>query len=347
MPRPLGTVRILLSSRVVFNLEEADRVFATEGAAAYADFMRGRGKYAHDFDANSGGRKLAPGAMWNFVAACNAINARHAAIDPKAPPVIELAMVCKDTAETALPIFRNLDVQGLSIPVRQINAGKPIDAENLSSFGFDLFMTRNAADAQFAIDYGVAAAVINFPPGVAYARRAEDALRFCLDGDAVTFGSSAEVTYQTKGLQKYRQSEFNKFAQKIEPGPFTAFLKKLCDVNKALVAKGEPEPFKLSLLTARGDEAAARVLTITEDLGITFNDRMYFAAGASKADILRSHMPDLFLDDQQAHLTETSLFCPTGLVPYKTGGAMDLFKKKQARQQQKPDSKKNTPAAGK
>lgn len=331
MPRPLGHIRILLSSRVVLDLEEADRIFAEKGAKEYADYMRGRGAYENDYNAKLGGRKLEPGPMWNFVEAALRLNTI-------APDSVEIALICKDTAETALPIFRNLDVAGINVPTRIVTSGSELTREHLDAFGIDLFLSRNAKDVQLATDLGIAAATINFPPGVRYQRDSKSALHLCVDGDAVTFGSSAEVTYQQHGLDKYRKSEFNKFAKKIEPGPFTKVLAKISQMN-ARFSK-EQAPFKLSLLTARGNEAAARVLTISEAFGIEFNNGLYFASGSSKPDILRAHKPDIFFDDQQTHLQDTSLFCPTGHVHYQTGGAMHRFLEKKAAAPKKPDANK-------
>ncbi len=321
MPRPLGHVRILLSSRVIFDLEEADRIFAEKGQKEYADYMRGRDAYENDFNAKLGGRKLNPGPMWNFVQAALRLN-------EISENSVEIAMLCKDTAETALPIFRNLDVANMSLPMRLVTSGGELTKEHLQAFGVDLFLSRNTKDVQLATDLGLAAAVINFPPDAKYKRHGNEALHLCVDGDAVTFGSSAEVVYQKQGLDKYRKNEFNKFATKIEPGPFTQVLAKISQLNAQFPK--DQAPFKLSLLTARGNEAAARVLTAAEKFNIEFNNGLIFASGASKSDILREFKPDIFFDDQQAHLKDTSLFCPAGQVLYPSGSPMHQFLAKKA-----------------
>ena len=329
MPRPLGHIRILLSSRVVFDLEEADRIFAEKGAAEYTDYMRARGAYQKDYDADAMGRKLAPGPLWNFVAAALKLNEAF-------PGAVEGGLFCKDTAETALPIFRNLDTSGEDISYRISTAGKPLTLQDLKAFGADLFLSRNPSDVQMAIDNDVAAATINFPAGASYERLEGRPLRLWLDGDAVTFGSSAEVGYQRNGLERYIRDEFNAASQGVEAGPFTTLLAKISQLNKGF-PKGA-QPFELSLLTARGGLAAARVLTTVEKLGVDFNGELYFVSGASKTDVLRAHSPDIFFDDQQTHLIGAASFCPTGHVAYKTGSPIQHFLQEQAKTAPPPSS---------
>ncbi len=335
MPRPLGHIRLLFSARVLFDLEEADKIFAEKGEKEYADYMRARGNYAKDFDPEVMGRRLNPGPLWNLAVAALRLN-------EKSPDTVEVGVVCKDTSETAFPIFRNLDLSGLTFQYRIAKSGKGLETSDLESFGADAFFTRNAKDAQLAVDYGVAAAAINFPEGATYTRKEGAPVRLWLDGDAVTFGSSAELGYRTDGLEQYRINEFNRVAQPIEEGPFTKLLVKISDLNKKF-PKGE-QPFELSLLTARGDVASARVMTTLENLGIEFNGDLYFVSGASKNDVLKAKLPDLFLDDQQVHLEKPALYCPTGHVPYKTGS--DIFEYLKAQAAKVKDADKKDPPTG-
>lgn len=325
MPRPVGKIRILLSTRVIFDLEEADEIFKKD-PKAYADYLRGRNDYKDAYDEAYNGRKLDKGPMFDFVRAALSLNTDRDA------PVIEIGVICKDTAETALPIFRNLDMQGLiGIEARFAQAGRPVLLEEHQTFGTDLFLTRNAADAQTAVDANIAAAVINFPPGgVTYDFPPEGPIRFWVDGDAVMFGSSAERVYREQTLDFYKDNETNLFNQAIEPGPFTALLTKISAVNAA--AEGDA-PFELSLLTARGAGASTRVFTIAEHYNIHFNGHMIFLGGTEKKHALQSYRPHMFFDDQQTHLKDGMYHCATGLVPYATGCAMDEHLKLKAAQE--------------
>ena len=66
MPRPMGHIHILISARVLLDLEEADKIFKEKGEREYADFMRGRGKYEKDFVPELGGRALDKGPVVGF-----------------------------------------------------------------------------------------------------------------------------------------------------------------------------------------------------------------------------------------------------------------------------------------
>lgn len=324
MPRPLGKIRLMLSARVVLDLEEADAIFKKD-PAEYADYMRARGQYADAYDATVSGRKISKGPLFNFVQTALSLNK-----DP-ANPVIEVCVICKDNGETALPIFRSLDVHGLgAVEMRYALSGHSLTKAHHDAFGTDFFLTRNAADAQNAVDLGIAAAAVNFPPnGLAYELTDCKQLKLCFDGDAVTFGSSAERYYREKGVDIYKAYEGKNFDKHIEPGPFTALLQKMTEVNHS-VTDGEA-PFELSLLTARGGLASARVLTVAEKFGIDFNGQLLFLAGAAKKDPLLHLKWHMFFDDQQTHLEHAMEHCATGLVPYQTGSAMDKYQKAQAR----------------
>lgn len=325
MPRPMGHIRILMSARVLLDLEKADSIYKEKGEAAYTDYMYARGRYRKDSDPDVGGRRLSPGPLWHFAVAAERLN------NTTGQPLVEIGLSCKDTAETAKIIYRNIDLmEGAEVSFRMATAGNPLESADHEMFETDMLLTRNVYDAQYAVNQGLAAAVINFPPsgGAAYERRkADEPLRLWVDGDAVAFGSSAEVSFRENGLEAYRKDEFNAFAAGIEPGPFTAILAKISQLNAAL-PRAE-QPFLISLLTARGGAAAARVCTIAQQHGIVFNERMIWMGGASKAAALKAHRPDLYLDDQMVHLADAARYCPTGLVAYPENSPMHNYLKAQ------------------
>lgn len=318
MPRPMGHLRILLSSRVLLDLEAADTIFREKGLGHYNDYMRCRGDYKKDFNEAAGGRLLRKGPMWDFAVAALALN------KGQKDPLVEIGLMCKDEASSALPIFRSLDLGGLdTIDYRVATAGQALGEEYHQAFGTDLLLTRNDADAQIAVDMGLAASrIYTRPDGFNYQRR-EGPIRIWVDGDAVAFGSSSEVRYRVEGLNIYRELEKKDFAKSIEPGPFTKVLAKISQINERFAP--EDRPFKITLLTARGGDSAARVFTIAESHGINFNGGMHFLGGTSKANELRAHRPDLFVDDQMVHLTESAEFCPVGQVAYAKGEAMHKY----------------------
>jgi len=316
MARPMGHIRIMMSARVLLDLEKADEIYRAKGADAYTDYLRCRGRYKKDFDPAVGGRRLQKGPLHHFAAACLKLN------EVAGKPLVEIGLSCKDEQESALAIFRNIDLNGLGeINFRRATAGQDLSPADHEAFGTDMLLTRNRRDAQNATDIGIAAAAIHIPAkGFDYRRADNDQVRLWVDGDAVAFGSSAEVRYRTKGLEVYRELEDKEFDQGIEAGPFTEVLAKISQLNAQFPR--DQQPFEIVLVTARGANAGARALTFAEQHGFKFNGGMYFLGGASKAGPLKAHKPDLFLDDQLVHLEAACDYCPTGLVAYPKGSPM-------------------------
>lgn len=335
MPRPLGHLRILMSSRVLLNLEEADKIFHEKGVDGYTDYLLCRGAYEKDLDPELGCRRLNKGPLFDFALALNRLNALSK------DPIVEVGITCKDETDTALAIFRNLNESELAVALeyRITTSGTPVSEKIHRAFKTDLFLTRSEADAQIAVDMNVATAVVNFPLHGTYDYDYNTGpVRIVVDGDAVAFGDSAEVRFReaidsgktyAEGLKAYKDVEKRDVNDPVEPGPFTPILAKISQLN-GLFPRAEA-PFEISLLTARGGSASDRALSTAVKYKIKFNGVSGFMGGASKHEFLAEHQPHVFFDDQQTHLEHSAEFCPTGRVPYKTGSPMHeyLLQKKQ------------------
>jgi 5'-nucleotidase len=279
-------------------------------------------KKSPHFDPVVGGRRLEKGPLFDFAEAALKLN------DVAGEPIFEVGMSCKDEVDTAVPIFRSLDVQGLDeVGYRIAKSGNNLSLADHKGFGTDLLLSRNSEDVQFAINNGIAAATIYTPPNGFDYNREDGPIRLWVDGDAVAFGSSSEVRYREEGLEVYREMEGKEFDVPVEPGPFTDILVKISELNQRF-EKGK-EPFELSLLTARGGNAGARALTIAAHHGINFNGGTYFMSGADKVEMLKAQKPDIFFDDQMVHLEQSANYCPTGLVAYEEGGPMYEFQQRE------------------
>jgi 5'-nucleotidase len=324
----------MFSSRVLLDLEKADQIFKDKGLDAYRRYMVPTKRSSH-YDAEVGGRRLNKGPLFDFAEAALKLN------EAAGEPIFEIGLSCKDEVDTAVPIFRSLDVQGLDeVGYRIAKSGKNLSIEDHIGFGTDLLLSRNSEDVQFAINNGIAAATIYTPPSGFDYNRKEGPIRLWVDGDAVAFGSSSEVRYREEGLEVYREMESKEFDVAVESGPFTDILVKISELNQRF-EKGQ-EPFELSLLTARGGNAGARALSIASHHGINFNGGTYFMSGADKVGMLKAHKPDIFFDDQMVHLEQSANYCPTGLVAYEEGGPMYEFQQKEKlRAQKKSELKEN------
>lgn len=329
MPRPLGHMRILFSSRVLFDLEAADQIFKEKGEQAYTDYLLCQGEYSGQGDPSLNGvRRLGKGPLFDFALALAKLNLKG--------PIVELGMSCKDNIPSACAIFENFQTtEALANGMESCfsTSGSPVDAKMHEAFETDLFLTRNAADAQVAIDLGIAAAVINFPPVGTYDYDISGGpVRIIVDGDAVAFGDSAEVGFRNdvatvpdygQAVSQYKNREHQERHRPVEAGPFTRVLAKISELNSRFPRGAAP--FEIGLLTARGALANARAVVTLKAHGIKFNYASGFLGGADKGVWLKAHRPHLFFDDQKTHLDRGMLFCPTGLVPYKTGGAMHEY----------------------
>lgn len=334
MPRPLGQLRIMMSSRVLLDLEEADIVFRDKGPQAYTDYLRCEGEYAGQGDAALGGfRRLGKGPMFDVALALNRLNVMS---PDKNSPIVEIGLSCKDENDSADAIFRNLaqSILGEALEWEVATNGHPVDAKIHKAFKTDLFLTRSASDAQLAVDLGIAAAVINFPPVGTYDFESAGPVRIIVDGDAVAFGDSAEVGFRKDvashpkdkygdAVSQYKHREHDEVDKTIEPGPFTIVLAKISLLNSLFPPK--EAPFEIGLLTARGGLSTARAVATLKAHGVKFNYPSGFMGGGDKGEWLEAHRPHLFLDDQATHLDRGKHFCPTGLVPYKAGGAMHQY----------------------
>jgi 5'-nucleotidase len=317
----------MMSSRVLLDLEKADKIFKEKGLDAYRRYMLPK-KSSDAYDPQTGGRRLQKGPLFEFALAALKLN------EKAGYPVVEIALSCKDDPDTAVPIFRSLDVQGLDrVEYRMAKSGKDLSKADHKAFGTDLLLTRNQKDVQTAINNGVAAATIHTPPNGYNYRRNGSPISIWVDGDAVAFGSSSEVRYRTEGLEIYRELEDRDFDSPIEPGPFTDVLAKISELNRKF-PKGE-QPFEIALVTARGGNAGARALTIASHHGIDFNGGSYFMGGSDKVNTLKAHKPDIFFDDQMVHLEHSANYCPTGLVAYAEGSPMHEYTEKQSAEQEK------------
>lgn len=337
MPRQMGHLRILFSARVLLNLEEADKVYREtlqhallddavfeqarlQAVQRYNDFVACRGDFADDdYDPQVRGRRFEKGPLFDFAKALAELNRLSD------EPLVEIGLSAKDEAESGITIFRNLDMTELGdvLGYRLLTCGNQITPAFHRSFGTDLFLSRNPQDVQCARDTGIASALINFPEAWEYDHSAHKGpLKIMVDGDCVAWGDTAERRYRESlsqadnpraGLDRYVALEDQEFDQPLEAGPFTNVLEKISRLNDRFPR--EQAPFLISLLTARGGKASTRALTTLVDHDIALNGFAEFKGGATKADGLRAHDPDVYFDDQATHLSEGRL-CPAGLVFY-------------------------------
>ncbi|MFA5494946.1 MAG: 5'-nucleotidase [Porticoccaceae bacterium] len=284
---------IAISSRVLFDLSESDRIFREEGLAAYAQ---------HQIDHEN--EVLAPGDAFPLVEKLLRINEKLGG-----EPRVEVILLSRNSADTGLRVFNSIEHHGLNI-TRAAFCGGTSPYRYVSAFGCHLFLSNHATDVRSALDHGVAAATL-LPSSKKQSEG--DELRFAFDGDAVIFSDEAEKIYKTKGLEAFTLSEKAAARQPLNAGPFKNFLAAL----QTLQAEFNPNecPIRTALVTARSAPAHERVVMTLRSWNIRIDESL-FLGGLPKGEFLKAYGADVFFDDQQQHCESASSHVATGHVPH-------------------------------
>ena len=284
---------IAISSRVLFDLSESDRIYQEEGVAAYSQ---------HQIDHEN--EILEPGEAFPLVQKLLRINEKLAG-DPK----VEIILLSRNSADTGLRVFNSIEHYKLNIS-RAAFCGGESPYRYVAAFGCHLFLSTHAEDVRNALAHNVAAATL-LPS--TRKNRDDDELRFAFDGDAVIFSDEAEKIFKTEGLEAFTKSEKAAARNPLSPGPFKNFLVAL----QGLQAEFGPDtcPIRTALVTARSAPAHERVVMTLRDWKIRIDESL-FLGGLPKGEFLKAYGADVFFDDQQQHCESASPHVSTGHVPH-------------------------------
>ncbi|RUM70499.1 MAG: 5'-nucleotidase [Sulfurovum sp.] len=284
---------IAISSRALFDLEEENTIFTQEGLEKY---------YTYQLEHID--KPLAKGSAFRFIQNLLHINQKF---DNK---LIEVIILSRNNAATGLRIGRSIEHYHLDIERTGWTAGTPV-VRYLEAFKVDLFLSVYAPDVQAAVDSGVAAATIL--PHTPIVDKEQDIVRIAFDGDAVIFGDESEKIYQKDGLDAFIEHERENAKNPLSKGPFFKFLKIISDIQNRFPM--ETSPIRTALVTARSFSTHERVLGTLEGWGVRI-DEAFFQGGVQKYEIIKAFGADIFFDDQDIHLKDTSKLTPSAKVPY-------------------------------
>lgn len=284
---------IAISSRALFDLDEAHQVYETQGLEAFQRYQ-----IEHEEAV------LAPGEAFPFVRKLLDLN------DRLAQPWVDVILLSRNSADTGLRVFNSIQHHGLPI-ARAAFCGGSDPYRYIPAFGCHLFLSTDPADVRQALDRGVAAATLMRSPRER--QTAPGQLRIAFDGDAVLFSDAAERIYQSGGLQAFAASERAAAREPLQGGPFKPFLAAL----HRLQAQFPPpdSPLRTALVTARSAPAHERVIRTLRDWDIRLDESL-FLGGLDKGEFLRAFGADVFFDDQRGHCDSASRHVATGHVPY-------------------------------
>lgn len=300
MASVLGTNLVIgISSRALFDLEEANTVYNNEGLDSYTQYQK-----QHENE------PLEKGTAYHLVEALLKLNTLGVG------KIVDVIVMSKNSPDTGLRAFYSISHYGLEI-TRAAFAGGASLSPYLSAFDVDLFLSKSGEDVQMAIDSGVASAIIYSPPENYISNTNQ--IRIAFDADAVVFSDTSEYIYKTQGIDAFYQHEKENALKPLPEGPFAKLLKTLSFIQSKFTK--QESPLRLAIVTARNSPAHERVILTLRAWGVEI-DEAFFLGGLPKDKILQAYNPHIFFDDQHRHLEHSSKVVPAGQVPYKTSSAM-------------------------
>ena len=286
---PPRTLALAISSRALFDLDQAHQLYESEGLDAYTRYQM-----QHENDI------LAPGMAFPLVKKLLALNLLLKSNPSRAHLAIEVLLLSRNSGDSGLRIFNSIEHYGLDIVRAAFTNGAP-PHRYIEAFGADLFLSAHNSDARAALNAGFAAARIL--PGSAK-ETGNTELRIAFDGDAVLFSDEAERVSREQGLDEFHASERALAQTPLLGGPFKNILWALQHIQAAFPA-GE-SPVRTALVTARSAPAHKRVILTLRNWGIRI-DEAFFLGGRDKWPCLQAFGADIFFDDQNKHVTSAAL----------------------------------------
>ena len=289
-----GKLVVAISSRVLFDFEEENRVFDAQGERAYIDLQYER----LDVPAKEG----VAFRLVNKLLAFNSGDTQR----------VEVVILSKNDPVSGLRIFRSAERAGLKIERGVFTRGRS-PYRYLDALRANLFLSANEQDVMAALDARFPAARVLPESAQAGGRHAQE-VRIAFDGDAVLFSDEAERVFQRDGLDAFTRHETVHALKPLPPGPFKPLLEAL---HRLQAAAGTDVPMRIrtALVTARSAPAHERAVRTLVDWNIAVDEAL-FLGGLDKGEFLKAFQPDFYFDDQRSHVASASQHVATGHVPF-------------------------------
>jgi 5'-nucleotidase len=291
-----------ISSRALFNLEEENSIFRTQGVKAYREYQRSK---ENDI--------LLKGTAFYLVEALLNLNKLS---DQR---LVEVIVMSRNSPETGMRVLNSIDHYKLDATRSCFTGGNPLH-HYMMAYHIDLFLSKEESDVQKVIDSKTAAAAIiydspkNFIPEVS-------TVRIAFDGDAVLFSEESEFIYKSQGMQAFHDNESANVDVPLNEGPYAKLLKKLSMIQEKMKTGIEESPLRLALITARNSPSHIRVIKTFRKWGV-YVDEAHFLGGISKDQVLKAFNAHIFFDDQDVHLDPAKEYVPSAKVPYPSGSPL-------------------------
>ena len=301
-----------VSSRALFDMSESHSVFIEKGVNAYTQYQ------VENEDV-----PLGPGPAFNLIKKLLKINESFSQSDRK----VDVILLSRNSGNTGLRVFNSIKYYKLDI-TRAAFCGGADPWRYVRPFNTHLFLSLDSQDVANALEMGVAAGHM-VPDNVHQNDEAGkgDRIHFAFDGDSVVFDGSADNVYNNKGIEAFKQQEEDQAYSALGGGPFKPMLAVLHSMQATFAANDCP--IRTALVTARGAPAHERVIRTLREWSIRIDESL-FLGGQSKAEFLRAFGADIFFDDQQTNIIESSKYVASAHVPKtaQPSSAIDDLEKK-------------------
>lgn len=292
---------VAVSSRAVFNLEDANTVFERQGIEAYKKYQRER------ID-----EPLDKGVAFPFVRRLLRLNDLY----PEQQPV-EVVVLSRNSPETGRRFFRTCKVHGLDISRGVFLSGQDTHPY-ASAFNASIFLSANRNDVLNATRAGRPAGLV-LPTQVTDDDQDHD-LRIAFDFDGVLADDQAEKVYGDGKLKDFHDHEVAKSTQPHDPGPLKELFTKIgyfqkLETKRADEERGYKPALRVAIVTARNAPANERLVTTLNEWGMEAAE-LFLMGGIEKKRVLGILKPHIFFDDQRSHLEPSSDVVPSVWVPF-------------------------------
>jgi 5'-nucleotidase len=292
---------VAVSSRAMFDLEEANAVFASEGVEAYKRYQSERVNVP-----------LAKGVAYPFVRRLLRLNELY----PEEAPV-EVVVLSRNSPETGRRFFKSCVHHGLNITRGAFLSGQ--DTHHFASaFNASLFLSANKEDVLNANQAGL-------PAGFVMPSKVEDddsdhELRIAFDFDGVLADDEAEKIYADGQIEAFHAHETTHSQRPHDPGPLKELFLKIGFFQKLEIKRADADrsyrpALRVAIVTARNAPANERLATTLKAWGFDAAE-LFLMGGIDKTRVLEILKPNIFFDDQLNHLDPASGVVPSVWVPF-------------------------------
>lgn len=279
---------VAVSSRALFDLEEENRIFETEGVDRYRRYQI---EHAGDI--------LRPGVGFAFIRKLLSLNS----LIPEYQPV-EVILLSRNDPDTGLRAINSIESYGLAIE-RSAFLGGGERMKYLKPFNVCLFLSANYDDVKKSIVAGHPAGQILQRP-VGPHDDADPEFRLAFDFDGVLASDESERVFASGGLREFERHERDRAEEMLTPGPLHAFIRGISEIQRREMAAFAGDPGHLpvvrtAVITSRAAPAHRRAIRTLRSWGIRV-DEAIFLGGVRKDQFLEEFRPHIFFDDQLTHL---------------------------------------------